>query len=351
MTPTTSDIAVSAVIFGCSGLRMTAEEGDFYRRVKPLGFILFARNCADPDQVRALVAELKAAAGHGRVLILIDQEGGRVARLKPPHWRSAPPAGKFAAQAMQDMRDGGTLEQARAAVYMNARLIARELHEVGINVNCAPLADVPAPGSHDIIGDRAYGADPDLVSILGAEMARGLTDGGVLPVLKHIPGHGRARADSHETLPEVAASLEEMTASDFVPFKRLAHLPLGMTAHILFKSLDSDHVATLSPRIIRMIREDIGFDGLLMCDDLSMKALNGGMTELAAGALAAGCDVVLHCNGNMNEMQLVAKGLAPLDAEGRRRFDAAWAMLRRPDAFDAALAQSEVDGYLGIRAA
>lgn len=341
-----SSVTPKPLIFGCSGTVLTDEEKAFFTQHNPVGFILFARNCETPEQVRKLVSDLKVCASHEQVLVLIDQEGGRVARLKPPHWRKAPAAGMFAARATADISAGRTFSRSRASVYWNARLIADELESLGINVNCAPLADVPSKDCHDIIGDRAYGETPEQVAILGAEMARGLLDGGVLPVLKHIPGHGRARVDSHEELPTVDATLEAMSQTDFVPFKRLNHLPLGMTAHILYTALDKQLPATLSPTVISLIRKTIGFDGLLMSDDLSMKALKGDFKMLTRDTLAAGCDVVLHCNGKMEEMRPIAESSTPMSNDALRRLDAAWSKRRTPEAFDSQQALSQIDEYL-----
>lgn len=309
----------SAAIYGCAGERLTAEEKQFFARANPFGFILFARNCVSPEQVKALTQEMRDITGREQLAILIDQEGGRVARLRPPHWRSTPAAAELAKLAAHDR------EAAKRAVYLNARLIAEELRTLGITVDCAPLADIPVEGSHEIIGDRAYGADASQVASLAAEMARGLVDGGVLPVLKHIPGHGRATVDSHEALPIVTDALATLEASDFKPFHALRGLPFGMTAHIIYHALDENLPATLSKKVIRYIREEIGFDGMLMSDDLSMKALQGELSSLAKASLDAGCDLVLHCNGNMQEMTQVADGVSSLNDESLRRANAAWA--------------------------
>ncbi len=310
-----------AVIYGMNGLVLTPEEKTFFSDVQPMGYILFQRNCDSPEQVKALSDSLKEIAGTQHVPILIDQEGGRVARLKPPHWRAAPSAAALAACADTDM------EKAKRLIYLNARLIAAELAEVGVNTDCAPLADVPTEACHNIIGDRAYGDTAQRVAELGREMSRGLLDGGILPVLKHIPGHGRALVDSHEELPVVDASLEELRAQDFVPFEILRDIPLGMTAHIRYNAIDSEQCATLSKTAITLIRDEIGYDGLLMSDDVSMKALKGDFEALSRDILAAGCDVVLHCNGKMDEMQAVAKGARAMDAEANRRMKAAWQQL------------------------
>ncbi len=317
-----------AGIFGIEGLTLSDDEKRFFTKLNPLGFILFARNCESPEQINALTTELKKLFKRNDVLILIDQEGGRVARLKPPHWRKVPPAGYFASIA------DGSISDAQRAVYANARLIARELYELGINVDCAPLADVPVPSAHDIIGDRAYGDDPYQVSILAEAMARGLLDGGILPVLKHIPGHGRANSDSHEELPVVYETLATMKNTDFVPFKALSYLPLGMTAHILYTAIDENLPATLSPTVITLIRDQLGFDGLLMSDDLSMKALRGHIGDLAKMSIDAGCDIILHCNGKMSEMELIAETLPLMNDIALKRLRNAIMQLKPPTEFD-----------------
>jgi beta-N-acetylhexosaminidase len=322
-----------AGIFDVAGTVLRDDEKRFYADLNPLGFILFARNCESPGQVKALVRDLKTALGREDVLILIDQEGGRVARLKAPHWRKAPPAGTFAGIAAHSIAEG------RRAVYANGRLIARDLHALGINVNCVPLADVPVLGAHDVIGDRAFGEDPQQVSVLADSMARAMLDGGVLPVLKHIPGHGRATVDSHESLPVVAASLPTLRMSDFVPFSALSALPLGMTAHVLYTAIDRERPATLSPVVIDLIRREIGFDGLLMSDDLSMKALKGSLSDLTAQTLSAGCDIALYCNIPLAQAADAARALPPMSDKAQQRFARASALLRPPTAFDDADAE------------
>lgn len=299
------DIAdFSPVIFGMSGTRLTQQEKEFFTKIHPYGYILFARNCDNPNQIKSLIAELRAISGRGDDLpVLIDQEGGRVARLKPPHFPEFPPADYFAKIAESD------LEQAKKAVFENAKKIAEMLRELGITVNCAPLADVPIEGAHNIIGDRAFGKNPEQVAILARAFADGQAAGGVISVLKHIPGHGRAFADSHLELPVVDTPLDELRATDFVPFKKLADLPMAMTAHVLFTAIDRENMATTSAAAIRLIREEIGFTGLLMSDDLSMKAMRGNFRERAKSVLAAGCDLILHCNGDMQEMQEITSGI------------------------------------------
>ncbi len=308
---------ISAAIFGMAGTSLSNEEIEFFSKVNPYGYILFARNCESPEQIKALTSQLKKLSGRDNLPILIDQEGGRVARLKPPHFPAFPPAGKFAEMAQNN------IEQAKEATYKNARAIADMLSGLGITVNCAPLADVPVEGAHDIIGDRAFGKEPKQVIALARAQAQGLIDGGIVPILKHIPGHGRAFADSHMELPVVETDLETLRQTDFVPFKALADLPMAMTAHVLYTAIDTEKMATVSPRAISLIRNEIGFDGLLMSDDLSMKAMQGDFTQRARDVLAAGCDVVLHCNGDMAEMQAVAKGIAYLSGKSLERAEKA----------------------------
>jgi beta-N-acetylhexosaminidase len=300
-------------ICGVEGQVLNNAEREFLAREQPYGVILFARNIDHPEQLIALNAEIKSLLDHPYASILIDQEGGRVARMRPPHWSAYPPAKCFADMAL------GDLPKAIEETTKNARAIANELRTMGFTTNCAPLADVLAPECHDIIGDRAFGDNALQVSALAGAQAVGLLAGGILPVLKHIPGHGRARVDSHEALPVVEASLAELEASDFQPFRALRHIPLGMTAHIIYEALDATQVATTSPTVIRFIRESIGFDGLLMSDDLSMKALTGSYAERTEKTLAAGCDLALHCNGKMDEMLSVAAHSTPLDGDELRR--------------------------------
>jgi len=329
-----------AAIFGCSGETLQPDEKRFFGDADPLGFILFARNASDPEQVRRLVADLRDAVGRADAPVLIDQEGGRVQRLRPPHWREAPKAARFAEIAKDDP------EHAVRAVRLNGRLLADELAALGIDVDCYPVLDVPAPGSDPIIGDRAFGNDPETVALLGRAACEGLLEGGVLPVIKHIPGHGRATVDSHKALPSVAATLADLAAVDFAPFRELAEMPWAMTAHVLYRAIDAKRPATLSPAAIDLIRGDIGFAGVLVSDDLSMEALSGTLRERAAGALAAGCDIALHCNGRLGEMQDVAAAGRRISPASQRRIDAGEAMRgarRKPlgESFEAAVARLE----------
>jgi beta-N-acetylhexosaminidase len=312
-----------AAIFGCVGLSLSEAEVRFFKTANPLGFILFARNVSTPDQVRRLVADLRECVGRADAPILIDQEGGRVQRLRPPHWRAAPPGAVFGRLAALDR------DLARRALRLNNRLIAAELAALGIDVDCTPVLDVPVPGAHDVIGDRAFGADPNMIGILGREVCEGMLDQGVVPIIKHIPGHGRAQVDSHKDLPLVSASRAELEQSDFRPFRALADAPWAMTAHVVYAAIDADNPATTSRRVIdEVIRGFIGFDGLLLSDDLSMQALNGSFAERASASLAAGCDVALHCNGDMAEMNAVLQGAAPMSDVAWERFTRGRAALR-----------------------
>lgn len=324
-----------AFISGCEATRLNASERSFFRDTRPCGFILFKRNCEDADQIRALIGDFREAVNDASALVLIDQEGGRVQRLIPPISPRYPSARRFAALHSGDSVKG--LEAARSG----ARLIARDLASLGITVNCAPVLDVPVPGAHDIISDRAYGSKVEEITALGRAVAEGYLEGGILPVIKHIPGHGRAEVDSHASLPIIKATREELSATDFVPFRALSDMPLGMTAHILIPDIDKDAPASASPKIIReIIRGDIGFDGLLMCDDLGMGALAGTMQERARAVLDAGCDVALHCSGNFEQMNAVASVTPTLTGEAARRFAAACAHFTAPQPFDEARAEA-----------
>ncbi|WP_372426534.1 beta-N-acetylhexosaminidase [Salinarimonas chemoclinalis] len=310
------------MILGLAGTALAPEEAAFFRDADPWGFILFRRNVESPGQVRDLCAALRDAVGRDAP-ILVDQEGGRVQRLGPPHWPAHPPAAVY-------HRLDRPLDEKLDLCRLGARLIAAELADVGIDVDCVPCLDVPVPGAHGIIGDRAYADTPALVARYGRAAADGLLDEGVLPVIKHMPGHGRAGVDSHLALPRVEAPREALDPSDLAPFVALADMPLGMTAHVVYAAVDEDAPATTSRRVIaEVIRRDIGFDGLLMTDDLGMKALAGGFDARARAALAAGCDVVLHCSGAMDEMRAVAAVAPALAGDAARRADAALAMRRR----------------------
>jgi beta-N-acetylhexosaminidase len=335
--------ASSAAILGCAGTTLTAEEVAFFKDVKPWGFILFKRNIADPEQVRALTAALRATVGREDAPILIDQEGGRVARLQPPHWRVYPPGRAYGQLVANDPL------VAREIIRLGARLIAHDLRSIGINVDCAPVLDVPDPKGHEIIGDRAYGDTPEQVATLGRAAAEGLLAGGVLPIVKHIPGHGRALSDSHLELPVVKAKLLELEIRDFAPFRVLSDMPMAMTAHVVYTAIDRRNPATTSKKAIKqIIRGSMGFDGLLMSDDLSMKALSGDFKQRAKDSLAAGCDVVLHCNGDMDEMKAVMSGVGKMSKEARRRAQAVMnRLVKVPEPFDAAEARARFDAAFG----
>ncbi len=333
----------SRAIYGLAGKTLVAEERAFFGEAQPWGFILFSRNIEDPAQVAALTSSLREIGGDARTPILIDQEGGRVARLKPPHWRARPPGARFGEAYRNDP------SMAREATYLNARLIAAELIALGVNVDCLPLLDVPQSCAHDIIGDRAFATDPSIVIDLGRAQIQGLLEGGVLPIMKHIPGHGRAGSDSHLELPRVTAGAEELSAVDFVTFRSLDSCPMAMTAHVVYDSIDPQRPATTSPKVVRdVIRGEIGFDGLLMSDDLSMKALDGPLNVRAKAALFAGCDVVLHCNADMDEMKDVAREAGTLEGASLRRAEHALSLLQPPRMpFDPALAEIRVAELLG----
>jgi beta-N-acetylhexosaminidase len=334
--------AIKPVIFGLSGPGLSAAERAFFASCRPIGFILFARNCRDPVQLKALVAELRAFAGP-QALVLIDQEGGRVQRLGPPHWDPRPAAARFGELYARDAH------AATSAVRDHARLIGAELADLGIDVDCWPVLDVPGAGSHEVIGDRAFGRSAEMVAILGRAAAAGLLASGVLPVLKHMPGHGRAGADSHRELPIVLAAHGELAARDFIPFKALADMPLAMTAHVLYRALDDRHPATTSKAIIEgVIRREIGFGGVLITDDIGMAALAGPLPERGLAALGAGCDLVLHCSGNIDEMDALAQVLPPITKDAAGRISRARSMRGRAQPLDRAGAQMKLDRLLAM---
>jgi beta-N-acetylhexosaminidase len=338
-------VTASACIFGCAATALTPTEQAFFRDLRPWGFILFKRNVESPGQVRALIDSLRACVDRPDAPVLIDQEGGRVQRLGPPHWNRYPPGRAYGTLPGNDplLR--------REVTRLGARLLAHDLAELGINVDCVPVLDVPVPGAHDVIGDRAYGTTPQEVAYLGRAAAEGLIAGGVLPVIKHIPGHGRAGADSHQALPVVEAPYAELDARDFTPFRMLSDMPMAMSAHVVYTAIDRKRPATTSRKAIRqVIRGAIGFDGLLMTDDLSMKALSGSFAERSRAALAAGCDVLLHCNGDMDEMKGVAAGARTLSGRAARRAAAALARIPKvAEPFDVAEARARfaaaLDGH------
>lgn len=318
------------VIFGCAGEALTAEEKAFFAAEQPAGIILFKRNIKDPEQTSALIRDIKSALGRAQVLILVDQEGGRVQRLGPPHWRRSLPARVYGNIAAENADLG------REALRLSVLSSGLELRSLGITVDCLPVLDVPQAGSDEVIGDRAFSEDAAVVSDLGRVAAGALLEAGILPVIKHIPGHGRAGVDSHEALPRVAAPLAELEASDFAPFRALADLPLAITAHVVYEAIDPDNPATLSAKVIGdIIRGSIGFQGLLITDDLSMGALSGTLAGRASGALAAGVDLALHCTGELAEMQEIAAVLQPADRQLVEKTEAALALIANPLAHDA----------------
>ena len=319
-----------AYILGCECPRLTPQEKVFFRRADPLGFILFARNIENPDQLRALTGELRDAVGRDAP-ILVDQEGGRVQRLRAPHWREWMTPIDHVAKAGPN---------AARAMWLRARLIAHELRAVGIDVNCAPVADIADAQTHLFLANRCYGTTAETVAAMARATADGLMAGGVLPVMKHIPGHGGGGVDSHMQLPRVTRSLDALRCQDFAPFAALSDLPAAMSAHVVYSAID-DRPATTSGAVIRVIRDDIGFDGLLISDDLSMQALSGTIATRTRDTLAAGCDVALHCNGAMDEMRDVANAARGLDAAATRRVDAALRVRQDIDPID--IVASEVE--------
>ena len=329
------------MILGCSGESLNPFERDFFRAADPVGFILFRRNCRSPDQLRELVASLRDCVGRDDAPVLIDQEGGRVARLRPPHWRLYPSAARLA--SLPD-------PLSKTAARLCARLIADDLEQLGITVDCLPVLDLPGSGADPVIGDRAYGSEPEHVVRLGRAVCEGLLEGGVLPVIKHIPGHGRACVDSHYACPVVDTGRDELSRIDFAPFRGLASMPWAMTAHIVYMAIDPTAPATLSRGVIaEAIRGEIGFDGVLVSDDLSMRALGGDIGDRARRALLAGCDLALHCNGDPGEMQSIVAAATRISDRTAARLARAEAMRRRSAAngFDRREAEAEFDALLG----
>jgi beta-N-acetylhexosaminidase len=310
---------MQAAIYGLEGVELTTNERHFFRDADPAGFILFKRNCETREQLVRLTTSLRELTGRPEVPILIDQEGGRVARMKPPEWPAFPPAERFA--DLYRIAPSAAIEAARA----NARAIALMLSEVGINVDALPLLDVRREGASDIIGDRALGSEPMQVAALGRAVLDGMASAGVVGIIKHMPGHGRALVDSHKELPVVTATAEELQV-DIEPFERLSSAPMGMTAHVVYLAWDEERPASMSPIVIsQIIREQIGFDGFLMSDDIGMEALKGDPGARAAGVVAAGCDVALHCSGVMEEMVRVASAVPAIGAAGEARLSRAMA--------------------------
>jgi beta-N-acetylhexosaminidase len=335
----------TALIVGVAGTQLSRDEAAFLKDAQPAGFILFARNLKDHAQIRALIADVRAAVAADDLLVLIDQEGGRVQRLRPPLGRALPPAAAYGTLYARDHA------AAVMAAFEATRLLAADLAALGINTDCAPVLDVPVAGAHDIIGDRAYGRSVKQVVELAKAVGEGFIAGGVVPVIKHIPGHGRATADSHLALPVVTESRAELTATDFAPFKALNHLPAAMTAHVVFRDIDAGAPASTSSIVTRdIIRGDIGFDGLLMSDDLTMKALSGPMRTRAEAVIAAGSDLALHCSGDLPEMLQAAAGAGPLQGRARQRFETAVNITKATQPFDSAAAEAQLAKVLAVAA-
>jgi len=331
-----------AFITGVTGTELRADEREFIAAQQPWGFILFKRNIDNPAQVSALVDDLRKLVGDADAPVLIDQEGGLVQRLGPPNWPVYPPGATFG--RLYDIDSALGLAAAR----LSARLIADDLIKLGVTVDCLPLADVPVAGADAVIGDRAYGTEVGKVAAIGRAVTDGLEEGGILPVLKHIPGHGRATADTHFKLPVVDTTESELKRTDFAAFQPLADLPMAMTAHVVFSAFDAIHPATTSAKMVeQMIRAFIGFQGLLMSDDVSMNALAGSIAERTRAVFAAGCDVVLHCNGQMDEMRQVAGETPELSGLALERANRALAARKPPQAFDRAAARAELDELIG----
>jgi len=327
-------VRFGATILDAEGLRLTSDETAFFRDANPFGFILFARNLDTPDQIRALCGDFRDAVGRDAP-ITIDQEGGRVQRLRPP-----------LARLWQPPLDHANLagDRAERAMYLRYRLIAHELHGLGIDSNCAPMVDIAGPATHEFLKNRCYGGNAETVARLGRAVADGLLDGGILPVLKHLPGHGRATLDSHYDLPHVAASAADLDETDFAPFRALNDLPLGMTAHLVYDAIDTAP-ATLSPVVMHLIRRQIGFAGLIMTDDISMKALQGDLAALSRAAISAGCDVVLHCNGTLEDRRIVARAAGDMTDAAQRRAETALSFRQAPQPLDIQAVETEL-GHL-----
>jgi len=334
-------MSIKAFITGIAGSTLDATERAFIAAERPWGFILFKRNVQDQAQVSALTSQLRAVVGEPDAPILIDQEGGRVQRLGPPHWPIYPPGATFGRLYDSDPQAG------ERAGWLSARLMADDLSKIGVTVDCLPLADVPVAGADAVIGNRAYGTEPDKVAAIARAVTEGLKQGGILPVLKHIPGHGRATVDTHFRLPVVDTPQGELEKTDFAAFRLLADLPMAMTAHVVFSAYDAAHPATTSATMIeRVIRRLIGFQGLLMSDDVSMNALAGSLAERTRAIFAAGCDMVLHCNGNMDEMQAVARQTPELSGKALERARRAVASRKSPLRFDRGAARAELDALI-----
>jgi beta-N-acetylhexosaminidase len=328
---------VKAFISGVAGPRLAPEEAAFFRDEQPWGLILFKRNCREPSEIRDLVAGFRDAVGRADAPVLIDQEGGRVQRLQPPHWPSYPPGRTFGLIAEADGEKG------KRAAWLQGRLMGADLADVGVSIDCVPVLDVAVPGVTDAIGNRSFGDDAAMVSTLGRAMADGMMAAGLLPVMKHMPGHGRAVVDSHYHLPVVDADLDTLVKTDFAPFAALADLPIGMTSHVVYRAIDPERPATTSRIVIRdIIRGRINFHGLLLSDDVSMNALSGDYGERARAIRDAGCDLVLHCNGRIEEMRAIADVTVALAGHSGERAVRALSMFRPPEPLDRAAARDEL---------
>ena len=338
-------MTIRSFISGCAALALSQDEVKFFQKADPWGLILFKRNCESPEQIRNLTAQFRSAVGRKDAPVFIDQEGGRVQRLGPPsnYWRKYPAAMEYGKQ--YDRCPTLAIRTARSV----GRLMADDLTEIGITSSCLPVLDVPQPGAHEVIGSRAYSMRPDHIMTLARAHVVGLMEGGILPVMKHIPGHGRAEVDSHHNLPIVKAPRTDLERVDFLPFVAFADCPMAMTAHVIYEALDKDYPATLSRKIIKnVVRKLIGFEGLLITDDLSMKALQGTLPEKADMALAAGCDMLLHCNGMMSQMEEVAEAAVPLAGKAMRRAKQALRAKRKPLPYDKKRALNELEAILSV---
>ncbi len=330
------------IIVGAAGIELSADESALFAHERPAGLILFQRNCETPEQLSQLIADFRASVDNPDALVFIDQEGGRVARLRPPHWRSMPPSRVFGQMAEDDF------VEAAAALELATVITASELHRLGITVNCAPVLDVPVEGAHDVIGDRAFSSDPSLVARLGRIAVDAMIKAGVLPVIKHVPGHGRAQVDSHHALPRVDADRGLLCDTDFIPFKALTDAPMAMTAHIVYEGIDDEQPLTLSKKgIENVVRGDIGFEGLLLSDDIGMKALSGTLAERALGALGAGCDLVLECSGVLADARTVLEAVEPMDDDVRERIAHNLTLISDPEPVDLDNASARLSQLIG----
>jgi len=331
----------AAIIFGCAGKALTADEYQLFKHIRPVGFILFARNIESADQVRALIRELRSVSIGEEALIMIDQEGGRVQRLTPPIWHRYPALREFGNRAVIDINEAST------CLELNYGLIANELVELGININCAPVLDMFIERANRVIGTRAISDNPDVISVLGKSVCKGLAENGVIPVIKHIPGHGRADFDSHVKLPRVTADLDTLRNTDFVPFKELRSSPAAMTAHILYTAIDPENPGSVSKKVVlKTIRGDIGFGGLLFSDDVCMGALSGSSTERIEAVLSAGCDIALHCSGDYFDMISVSKDCPTMRVDSMERMESAFAAVQNSEVFDIDTARQRISEFL-----